>query len=83
LILLELVDASIREGIFPSKLKKSVVKPIYKNGGKEAINYRQITLVPTLSEVLEKVIANQLIAFLFGFRKNESANDAIAKLLKT
>jgi hypothetical protein len=47
--------ASIREGIFPSKLKKSVVKPVYKNGEKEeAINYRPITLVPALSKVLEK-----------------------------
>jgi hypothetical protein len=46
-LLLELVNASIREGIFPSKLKKSVVKPMYKNGEKEeAINYRSITLVP-------------------------------------
>jgi hypothetical protein len=56
---------SIREGIFPSKLKKPVVKPIYKNGEEEeAINYWPITLVPALSKVLEKVIANQLIAFL-------------------
>jgi hypothetical protein len=79
--LLELVNVSIREGIFPSKLKKSVVKPIYKKGKKEeAINYRPITLVPALSKVLEKVITNQLIAFLekhnilnksqYGFRKN-------------
>jgi hypothetical protein len=37
---LELVRASIREGIFPSKLQKSVVKPIYKNGTKgDANNY--------------------------------------------
>jgi hypothetical protein len=51
--LLELVNASIREGIFPSKLKKAVVKPIYKNGKKEeAINYRPFTLVPALSKVL-------------------------------
>jgi hypothetical protein len=62
--LLELVNASIREGIFPSTLKKLVVKPIYKNGTKDANNYRPITLVPTLSKVLEKVIANQLIAFI-------------------
>jgi hypothetical protein len=42
-----------------------VVKPIYKKGKKEdAINYRPITLVPAPSKVLEKVIANQLIAFL-------------------
>jgi hypothetical protein len=34
-LLLELVNASIREGIFPSKLKKSDVKLMYKNGAKE------------------------------------------------
>jgi hypothetical protein len=33
--LLELVNVSIREVIFPSKLKQSVVKPIYKKGKKE------------------------------------------------
>jgi hypothetical protein len=92
-MLLELVNVSIREGILPSKLKKSVVKPIYKKGKKEdAINYRPIILVPALSKVLEKVIANQLIAFLekhnilntsqYGFRKNESTKVAIATIIE-
>jgi hypothetical protein len=46
----------------------------------DANNYRPVTLVPAVSKVLEKVIVNQLIAFLnkhnilnksqFGFRKN-------------
>jgi hypothetical protein len=64
-----------------------VVISIYKKGTKEDVNnYCSITLVPALSKVLEKVIANQLIAFLnkhnmlnksqFGFRKNKSTNDA-------
>jgi hypothetical protein len=84
---------SIREGIFPYTLKKSVVKPIYKNGTKEDVNnYRPITRVPTLSNILENVIANQLIAFLdkhsilnksqFGFKKNKSTNDAIAIIIE-
>jgi retron-type reverse transcriptase len=93
-LLLELVNASIKEGTFPSTLKKkSVVKPIYKNGTREdANNYRPITLVPTLSKALEKVTANQLIAFLdkhnilnksqFGFRRNKSTNDAIATIIE-
>jgi hypothetical protein len=60
-----LVNASIIAGIFPYTLKRSVVKPIYKNRTKEdAINYHPITTVRTLSTVIEKVIANQLIAFL-------------------
>jgi hypothetical protein len=61
--LLKFVNASIREGIFPPTLK-TLVKPIYKNGMKEdANNYYPITLVPALSNILEKVIANQLIYF--------------------
>jgi hypothetical protein len=92
--LLELVNASIRNGIFPPVLKKSVVKPIYKYGAKEdATNYRPITLVSALSMVFEKLIVIQLIALLekhnvlnksqFGFRKNKSANDAIPTIIET
>jgi hypothetical protein len=52
--LLELVNESVRNGIFPPVLKKSVVKPIYKYGAKEdATNYRPITLVLALSMVFE------------------------------
>jgi hypothetical protein len=75
-------------------LKKSVVKPIYKNGEKgEAINYRPIILIPALSKVLEKVIPNQLIAFLenhdilnksqFAFRKMNLRTMQVPQLLKT
>jgi hypothetical protein len=83
--LLELVNAAIRDGVFPSTFKKSVVKPIHRKGTKEdANNYRPITLVPALSKSLEKVIANRQISFLdkhnqlhksqFGVRKNEFTN---------
>jgi hypothetical protein len=62
---LELVSASFREGIFPSTLNKSIVKPIYKKGMKEeARNYRPITLVPPLSQILKKVIPNHVISFV-------------------
>jgi hypothetical protein len=44
--------------------KKTVVKPIYKNGMKEdANNYHPITLVPALSKILGKVIVNQISFF--------------------
>jgi hypothetical protein len=52
----------------PIHIKKSVVKPIYKNGTKEdANNYCPITLVPALSKNLENVMANQLIYFLHKY----------------
>jgi hypothetical protein len=58
----------------------------------DANNNRPITLVPTLSKVLETVIANQLVTFLdkhnifnksqFGFRKKKSTNDALAIIIE-
>jgi hypothetical protein len=53
--ILELVNASIREGIFSSTSKKKpAVKPIHKKGTKEdADNYHLITPVPALSQILE------------------------------
>jgi hypothetical protein len=92
--ILQLVNASIRKGIFPSKLKKSVVNPIYEEGMKEdGNNCHPITLVPALSKFLEKVITNQVISFLdkhnilnksqFGFRKNKYTKDATATIIKS
>jgi hypothetical protein len=44
--------------------KNSVVKQIYKKGMKEdADNYHPVTLVPALSKILEKVIANSQFIF--------------------
>jgi hypothetical protein len=71
-----------------------LAKPIYKNGTKEdSNNYHPITLVPTLSKVIEKVTANQPIALLekhtilnksqFGFKKSKSMNDAIVTIIET
>jgi hypothetical protein len=57
-----------------------------------ANNYCTITLLPALSNILEKVPADQLISYLdkynilnksqFEFRKNKSTNDAVATIIK-
>jgi hypothetical protein len=58
----------------------------------DANNCHPVSLVPALSKILEKVIANQVICFLdkhnilnksqFGFRKKKSTKDAIATIIK-
>lgn len=79
------------EGIFPKCLKKAVVVPIFKSGDKESVNnYRPISLLPSLSKILEKIINTRLIKYLeknnllsplqFGFRANMSAADAVHTL---
>ena len=44
-------------GIFPSRLKYALIKPIFKNGDKKNIaNYRPISLLPSFSKILEKIM---------------------------
>ena len=68
---------------FPRCLKIEIVKPIFKSGLKtQFTNYRPISILPTISKVLERIIYNQLLAFLqinnsiydfqFGFRTKHS-----------
>ena len=48
-------------GIFPNQLKKAKVVPIFKSGDYTFfINYRPISLLPSTSKVVERVIFNQL-----------------------
>jgi len=75
-----LVNLSIQTNTFPQSWKIAVITPIYKSGDKDkACNYRPISILPVVSKVLEKIVAEQLIEHLennqllnpqqFGFRK--------------
>ncbi|KAG7305636.1 hypothetical protein JYU34_009730 [Plutella xylostella] len=84
-------NLSITQGIFPKALKMSVITPIHKSGDKTIFsNYRPISLLPTLSKVLEKILYSQLTSYLekqnilsanqFGFRRGKSTADAVSNL---
>ncbi|XP_049813900.1 uncharacterized protein LOC126260607 [Schistocerca nitens] len=56
-----LIRLSIRENMYPTALKMSVVKPVYKKGRKEDVSsYRPISLIPTFSKIFESIILSQL-----------------------
>lgn len=56
---------SIKKGKFPQSFKMAIITQIYKSGAlTDASNYRPISILPVMSKVLEKVIANQLIIYL-------------------
>ena len=89
--LCKIFNDSILEGIFPTSMKQSEVIPLYK--GKEMddrINYQPISLLITVSKVLEKIIYKRLYSFLnanstlftspYSFRKNHSCEHAILEL---
>ena len=58
-------NQSINQGIFPSKMKLAEVIPLYKRKEHDkVINYRPISLLITISKLLEKIIYKRLYSFL-------------------
>ena len=90
--LTQIVNLSLASGIFPEKMKHADVVPLYKNKNrKEVSNYRPISLLLTLSKILEKVMYTRTYKFLsdtdqifgsqYGFRTKHSCHNAIGELL--
>ena len=83
-------NESLRSGDLPTEFKTGHVIPLLKPGKTDTTNpasYRGITLTPVLSKVLERVVYNQVTAFLnetaalndqqYGFRKGYSCVDLL------
>ena len=87
-----IINSCISTGIFPVNLKKASVKPLFKGGDKsDPNNYRPISVLPTISKIFERHIANQLKSFLkttdvlfayqSGFRENHSCQTSLIRLI--
>jgi len=80
-------NRSMLSGIFPTRLKYATIKPVLKNGDKKNVaNYRPISILPSFSKILEKIIYvrlmnhpetnNILAAEQFGFRTSSPTEQA-------
>lgn len=89
--LCHIINLSFSQGIFPTKLKVAKVFPKYKKGTITSVeNYRPISILPTISKVVEKILLNQLITHLtthnilttqqHGFLRGKSTTTAIVQL---
>lgn len=82
----------LRLNYFPEAWKVAIILPFRKPGKdpRLAINYRPISLLPTLSKIFEKLLLNRLNKFLtiskaipdeqFGFRSNHSCTHQLLRL---
>ena len=87
----QLINLSFNKGVFRSSLKLAKVIPIHKKGDtQDRNNYRPISLLSNLSNIIEKLIHKRLYSFLhqndclftyqFGFRNHHSTNHALISI---
>ena len=91
-ILEVLFNESLATGQFPDRIKIADVVPLYKSKEHDVVdNYRPISLLLTISKVLEKIVYRRVYKFLndtgqiyesqYGFREKHSCDHAIAQLI--
>ena len=91
-LLTTLFNKSLIDGVFPETMKKADVVPLYKAKDlQESNNYRPISLLLTLSKLLEKIMYKRTYSFLessgqiyksqYGFRTAHSCENAICELV--
>ncbi|XP_063837548.1 probable RNA-directed DNA polymerase from transposon BS isoform X1 [Ostrinia nubilalis] len=84
-------NLAIKTGRFPKRFKLAEIRPIFKSGDRESYsNYRPISILPTISKILERVLNKRLNNFLeenkllsssqYGFRSKRSTHDAVHEL---
>jgi len=91
-LLMYIFNKILSTGIFPERLMFMEVRPLLKKGDiTEFSNYRPISLLPSFSKIIEKIISKRLYSYLndnnipvddhYGFRKKVSTETATHTLL--
>ena len=90
--LANLINKSLMEGNVPNTMKVAKVVPVYKAKEHNLFtNYRPISLLPTVSKLLEKVVHKRIYHFMssqdafyksqYGFRPKHSTINAVSELI--
>ena len=91
--LLHSFNVCFKNGLFLEVLKVSKVIPIYKSGDKTKVNnYIPISLLPSVSKVMEKILVVRLSSFLnasgtlydrqYRLRKKRTTTEAVLDLVR-
>lgn len=92
-IITQIFNLCLTTGTFPGVFKKALVHPIHKGGDRrDPNNYRPISVLTSLSKVMEKILNRRLINYLdkfdiisenqYGFRRGLSTEDGVMELTK-
>ena len=84
-------NLSISMGVFPDNMKLADISPLFKGGNRHVLNnYRPISLLPTISKLLEKLVYARTYNFLdqknilynsqYGFCKKHSCEHAVTEV---
>ena len=87
-----LFNQSLKEGVYPQQMKEALVVPLHKGKSKqETTNYRPISLLITMSKLLEKIMYKHIYGFMtdnnlifasqHGFRNKYSCESAVSELV--
>ena len=90
--LTNVINCSIKQGIFPDQWKCAKVNPLFKKGSSNDVNnYRPISILPTLSKLIEKHVHDSFVNYLnhykllcksqSGFRKKHSCETALVCMI--
>ena len=91
-IISHIINSSVKQSVFPEKLKLAKVIPLFKNNGAKSDmkNYRPISILPIFDKVFEKIVHKRLLDFFtefeiispsqFGFQPKKSTSHAILDL---
>ena len=64
-LLKHIFDLSFENGIFPDSLKIAKVTPVHKSGDSSSLSiYRQFSVLPCFSKMLERIMYTQLYNYL-------------------
>ncbi len=93
--LTHIVNTSLHTGVFPSTFKQACITPLLKKPTLNPTllgNYRPVSLLPFIAKALERVVFNQVFAFLTqnnlldsnqsGFRSEHSTETALLSVLE-
>lgn len=91
-LITHICNVSMTTGIFPKTFKTAIITPVHKGGNGDSVtNYRPISVLTSLSKILEKVINKRLMAYLesynilsnaqYGFRSGKSTEGAVTGLV--